>query len=601
MAEIVNGNPINETHANVKRSRSTFPLKQTILDTHRFGEYHPIFVLDGVTSDKLPIRSAHVARSYTLKAPLMQDIKMHKDFFLVPLRAILPFQADRIVTNPTMGDDVPSDAYTNVSDFVSKIDLINQSFCSSLTALSSASPFVPTTFWTLYLKYFVFMESIFSSGSLLSSLGCNLSSYCLSYRSDNDTSVSIDIDHCFDYIFLNFINSVRARSDGFSVTIDSVSYRVICDGSSPESSFSANAISPREFLMRIRDTSDWSITSFPSGYSNNVWNTSNGRYFVLSYSGFDTDLDLARLWAYHICCASFYSDDKIDYIYSADLFRQYIDSLFHQLYSSAYGSNSVFSWNGLKLSYDFLSAHWFDKLANAASSLSSLSSIDFIAVFQYFFTLFGYHRSLRYKDYFTGSRTRPLAVGAASGPNSTNVPVVSNQVSVVDISRSIQVQRFLNSVNATGRKFEEYLKGIFGVAPSPDHHNPLFLAHSTDTIFASEVENTGDAQWDSSSDTGRNSVTAIFRGNGNQFEYSVEVDEPSIIIGIVSYDIERAYIGGMERSFLTKDRFDMFLPQLQYVGDQDIKASELFAPASYPYHDIDNQKYQKQEQKAQKL
>ena len=83
MAELVNSNPINETHANVKRSRSVFPLKQMILDTHRFGEIHPHLVIDGITSDKLPFhRAGHIPFYESLqKGYRLQGIVRLQDVF----------------------------------------------------------------------------------------------------------------------------------------------------------------------------------------------------------------------------------------------------------------------------------------------------------------------------------------------------------------------------------------------------------------------------------------------------------------------------------------------------------------------------------------
>lgn len=585
--EIVNGNSMNATHANVKRSRSTFPLKQIVMDTHRFGEYHPHFVFDGVTSDKLPIRSAHNARSYTLKAPLMQDIQMHKDYFMIPLRAILPFQADRIITNPTFGDDVPHDAYTNVESFTSKVSSLIQSFVSKIDSLNvgpSSSTADKVASVTLYLKMLILSESVFSHGCLLSSLGCNLSSLLEWYLYSDANALTTD--QVLDGFISDFSDAIdNFTGKYFTVRIDGTAYRLVSSSENlPWEDTDDLYITIREFLEKIRDTSDWFFTTshFNSSFYIRPHDTSGTSIYWPSAITKSRDIDIARLWAYHLCCAAFYTDDKIDYIYSADLFRQYIRSLIDifNLQNNSDVSIESFSWNGFYLQYDFLSSHYFNFLYSNVSLFLAGDSVSDVVFLQYFLTLFGYHRSLRYKDYFTGSRTRPLAVG------NTNIPVVGGNVSVIDVSRNIQVQRFLNAVNATGRKYEEYLKGIFGVAPSPDHHNPLFLAHSSDTIYASEVENTGAAQ-----QTNENSVTAVFRGNGNQFVYEVSVDEPCIILGITSYDIERSYINGIERSFNTKDRFDMFLPQLQYVGDQPVYKSELRATLSgtfgYQFRDMD--------------
>ena len=87
---LVSGNAQNGAGGNTPHNRSKFNLAYQFFDTHRFGEYHPFFVMECVDSDRVGTRCSHDVRSYTLKAPLMQDIKMKKDFFSVPMQAILP-------------------------------------------------------------------------------------------------------------------------------------------------------------------------------------------------------------------------------------------------------------------------------------------------------------------------------------------------------------------------------------------------------------------------------------------------------------------------------------------------------------------------------
>lgn len=567
--EIVNSNPLNEPQHGSKHSRSSFPLEQFILDTHRFGEYHPHLVLDGVSSDSLPFRSKHNTRSYTLRAPLMQDIQMHKDYFLVNLRAILPFQAERFITNPTIGDDIPSDAGTAVEDFLPKIDSLVSSLFGTISSVSDSELIA-----TYYTKLLVFLESIFSDGSLLASLGASLSE-CLSFQKAGDI---LRIDDYFDYYMSELLSRLQDRQ--FTVTIDGDSFYIVSQ--IPSSVNPSRYITAREFLEKIRRTADWSFPSqvgFPdfSFYSD----------YIISIQKPSYPLDLRRLWAYHLSCAEFFTDDHVDYIYSADLFRQYISSLFVTLDADfAFRSSLTFTWNGQTLPYDYLSAAYFDAILDDLRISGGFET----PAMQYFLTLFGFERSLRYKDYFTGARTRPLAVG------DTSIQVNNSQVSVVDISRNIQIQRFLNSVNHSGRKFAEYIKGLFGVSPDVDQHNPIFLAHTTDAIFSSDSENTGNAVFEDINgiNTSQNNVTAVFRSQSNNFEFSVDVKEDCTIIGVTSYDIKRSYTSVVERNMFNLDRFDWFLPQLQFVGDQPVYVHELFpfagaafgVPFAYQYHDM---------------
>ena len=107
----------NEKSALVKRtegknaptSRSKFDLSYHNFITPSYGKITPFMSLETVAGDKIPIRSTHKVRSYTLKSPLMSDVYMQKDFFAVPMECILPLNWQKIFANPVVGDDVTAD------------------------------------------------------------------------------------------------------------------------------------------------------------------------------------------------------------------------------------------------------------------------------------------------------------------------------------------------------------------------------------------------------------------------------------------------------------------------------------------------------------
>jgi hypothetical protein len=196
--------------------------------------------------------------------------------------------------------------------------------------------------------------------------------------------------------------------------------------------------------------------------------------------------------------------------------------------------------------------------------------------YSYFVAIFKINRSLKYKDYFTGSKTRPLAVGDEKV--NTNVPVVDGKVDVVNITKGIQAQRFLNIVNRIPRDAFGYARGIMGVTQAPDYHRPLHLAETTEAIFGNEVENTASEQF--SKDVSR---TMTLKNGSGKYEYSFTLDRDSIIIGVYWFDIERMYTKGVNRTFMHVDRHDMFNPYLQYTGDQPIYSEEMNSDKANTY------------------
>lgn len=91
-----------------------------------------------------------------------------------------------------------------------------------------------------------------------------------------------------------------------------------------------------------------------------------------------------------------------------------------------------------------------------------------------------------------------------------------------------------------------------------------------DKAYAVEVENTGQAQM-----TEQNSVTAVVKSNSSRYAFEFTPDRPSVIVGVEYFDIPRNYVHVMEKQLFHVDRFDMFNPAMQYIGDQEIDGAEI--------------------------
>lgn len=613
MAEIVSSPGVVNENEKRNLHHSKFPLKQTKFTTEQFGLVKPHFYIDGVSDDRLPIRSDIDTTSYTLKAPLMQDVYRRLSYVKVDYPAILPYNFDKIFTNPVVGGDVPVDANTVLENGYSLlyetfstqlVSALNYSFTRLISQGTNIT--TNTTAFQSLISLLVIMECFYSRGSLLSSLGCHLSrQIAFGNLSLANSKFS---GHSFDEFFDDVMSLIsEAIYDKGSVRVE-FSSREDPDSGEPGSNMSHKIlyvggpdsdIDFATFLALIRDHANWALrfpdipgslefnsdklSAFKSKYYSAPDEGSTDWEFQISYRGpVNAPFNFAKVCAYQLAVAEFMTDDHVDDIYNAELFRQYIGSLIANRNGSEgyYGfsaSREGFPLNGVQYDYDFLSGHYLKIMLESLTGSYSFGQV------QYFLSLFGYRRSLRYKDYFVSSRCRPLAVGDVS------VNVQDSSVNVIDITRNIQVQRFLNRVNHIGRDLRDYVRGIFGVEISPDRHVPHYLADITELVYTSKVENTGEAQ-----QTQPNSVTATFTGNSRTKQLDVFVDVPCIILGLTSYDIERLYIDGIDRQYFAKDRYDMFVPELQFVGDQSLyiheldagNSSEFGTPFGYQYRDM---------------
>ena len=525
------GNNLNNLDRNNHPNRSEFKFTDGLAFNPLFGQISPFFCRRVEDTDRFSNRAEFDLRTLSLKSPLMQDLKMYKNYFSVPMECILPNNwKTKIYPNPTLGDDVPADAYTSV-------DLTLDWILPFATYTPSENVGKSNC-----LNVLITLQNIFSSSSLANLLGYGIPR--LDIGNDVLLSISELVTKVYIYPYDATTNIDYTYSYSFPVGMTAIDklHRILSLASDYPCMF------------------EFSAANFPT---ENFQKLIQQYYSSTELYNHKFNFDLARLWAYQIVCAHFYSNDKIDFVYSADLFRQSIFSLYCAI--SDPDLVQSFSYNGQSIQYDYLSAKYFKEFFVNPIDPSDLSSIF---IFRYLNAIFSYRRSLKYEDYFTGARPRPLAIGGDKMP--VQISVAENSVSVVDVTRSIQAQKFLNQVNRVGRKFSNYLAGLFGKAPQEDWHDPKFLASMKENVYGQETRNTGAAQFDQD-----NNITSNLRCDSNNIEVTAEFDRQCIMLGLVSFDIVRYYDNATVRDTLIKDRYDMFNPYMQYIGDQALYTKEL--------------------------
>lgn len=520
---------VNDTQVFVNRNRNTFDLSYFNYKTQRFGQYEPFFVMEGVPGDNIPLHSSHNVRSLPMKSPFLTSLTLSKDYFMVPMQAILPNTWEMIYANPASGDDVPADANCLFKLF-------------SVCKLANMNAETWGAYYThTKLKIIMILESVFSAGSLPAQLG---------YTMQNTESRS---NTSFDFYFNQIMDAVYAANPILIFTFT--------DGST--SQLAASTVPKGVFVDYLRSNychlsgvvADFNVGSLRDWYT--------GNEDLLGHWA-DEYFNISRILAYQISCKQFYVNTKIDPIYNAQLYRDNFFFLLKQFMSTT-AINTLnyesFVRNGVNVPYDFFSKHYLDKITAGTYSITN-EHIDAIADIYYY--LFSFQRVLKFGDYFTASRTQPLG---ADVNGQMNAPVVSNEVAAIDMSKSIVMQRFLNNVVKLGNDFGEYLRGIFGREPSPDYHFPKFIAHQEFDVSGFEVAN--------STEKGQGNMITNLKSGDDKYAFEVSVDMPCIILGISNFNCPRLYGNARPRFLFHEDRFDMFNPMLQYIGDQPVNRGEL--------------------------
>lgn len=571
-------NKLNDAAPAVRHTFNRFNNGYKHYTSANYGEYTPFFNQICNPADSKKFKSVSQVRTLSLKSPLYSQVKMNKDYFFVPYDAILPHSWQKIYRNPSQGDDVPADANTVISDvhqlflfasrFVSKVQqFFNVSATIADSGLLSIGKFI-------YMA-FPLMDAFFSSSGLLSRLGYN----------NNHTSVfTLDNtfyptwDRCSEVLYpMLFPDGVvmpfsfSTGGTGYKFTIGNDSNFIVNETYPDKMSISGrDALSFMRYFPDYIMSNETDFLAFLKGVRGKLTNvvpfeTSN----FLSDSVLEPKnlvLNYDQCVAYNLCCAQFYTNGNVDSVYNAELYRDALGSyikLFH-------GSFDTYAYNGINVLYDVASGHYMLLAMTAAYDVDDkLSDKQKVAALSYLRNIFCIQNSLKYGDYFTGSHTRPLAVGDVTAP------VVGEQVSAVDITKAIAYQRFLNVVVKLKNNFADYLRSLFGTLPAPDYHEAKFVSHSEGSVDGFEVANT------TGNDQG-NLVTLLHSVKEN-FEFELQVDMPGISLGIVSFVASRAYCQTRDRMFMREDRYDMFNPMLQTIGDQPIYGMEKSPLYTTPY------------------
>lgn len=571
------GNKVNDPSIKKALDSSLFHLRRRIFTTHRFGEYTPNFFMEVVPRDIIDGSIGHTLRTLNLKSPMLSDLKMNRDFFLVPMQAILPFNWDKIATIPTHGDDVPDDVYPVIVNFPAKAKAFVNHYGVVIANIQyDGSTQTIVSFFQNVLKFLIFGEMFYSTGSLLKLSGYSLDSCYKNAISSDDSNLADP--STFDDLFDEIVSHVFfPHGNTHSVAILQIEYPNTPDEEAPATSYyKINSMTKlRSLLEDLRDHPSFVVKSvdlntstgigtindymtYFEDYIKDVYFYTNGGTNPLSRallytSAPDLPLNYSRLVAYQMAMAHYCTNDKVDFVYSAELYRQ----LFASLNFATLGLEQVFNFNGIDTPYDYLSGHYIDSHIENYG-ICSESALGLI---------FSFKHSLRYVDYFTGSRPQPLAVG------DVNVAVANNQFSIMESVKKTLMARLLNAVARTGAKIANQMKDIHGAQAPHDWHDPMWLGHIDSEVYGSETENTGSEQFDNENG---NSITTNLRGSNGSFAFKYQNDGVyGIIVCVTYYDIPRAYMHATDKLMFQKDRYDMFFNQLQYQGDQILDLAEL--------------------------
>lgn len=573
------GENIVDVNVRAPESFHNYDLSRTHYSTTRFGEVDVVDAALLNPGESVSFGNVTELESFTLGQRFLSPLKFNRAAFFVPLRALLPRNYELAIEIPNAGEDVPLTRTETLLPSIVGNALAASNFNPSIGAAIS-SPVTVKSNVTKLMRCLAVVEWLHSPDSLLAKLQMQANKdYKVEaikgyYTQDEDLqaceSISDILRLCYSRIdgsvdvefglkdapvtdpilYVNFTKSLEVTH----------SYR---DGkrfiNMPFCYFPEMArIYGGEFTVLENSTISWDSEVSPFLVLGRVMSMSQ---FMMEnpQSSEGNTFNIAPLLSYQMTMAKFYTNDKIDDIYSAQSFISYIESLERIILGTNW---PTFTVNGVTKFHDVLSG----AVLSQALVLTPATTDDALdARFKLFMAIFAKQNSLIYKDYFSGSRPRPIAVG------DTTVDVNEDSVSVIDISKQIQVQRLRNFINGVGKRFPNYLSKLLGAnhvgEPLP---SPMLLATMQTDVFSSKIENTGEAQV-----TSDDSITSVLHSGDGNLRYEFTADDYGYFFICTSFDFKRLYLNVVDRNTFILNKYDLYNPFMQYQGDQAVKLEEL--------------------------
>lgn len=567
------------------RSFNIFPaMSHKHLTSQRYGDISPFFYFYGTRGDKVPLITKQEIGTFTMQSPIESDVYANRTYIKVNHQALYPKNWELMRTIKQQGQDVPDHMRMEFNiDYVGKM-------CS--TYLKNALYYLEgsdgdldninvNNYFSIVFLCINILEHLYSQGSLLSMFNIHVTNSdaiprIVSY-SDN-----LNWDKWYDTVFIPALQELITALEGgitLSVKISdtrSISYIIKPDSFMNGSNINGSYISLRYAVEIMRNHHynliiDYYAEILP--FISNFASALSSYFDIFNFSTTDnfysSSVNIEAIGAYQLACAHFFTDDKIDSVYTSDL---WFDA-FQTVCNKALNSSVLYTYslNGINHIFDYFNGQYLTRIfMNFAVNLSNGSnSVSVSYLWDIIRMLFGFRKSLKFGDYFTSARANVLS----GDPNDEYKAIVDNgAVSAVSIARSTQYTRLRHNVNLSGSRLSDYLSGIFG-GPllEAERDKPQWLAQQSFKVKGYEVENTSSAQESAE----KNIITTILKTSHQKFSFKTFVDDQCIILGLQTYDVDRVYANTVDRHALHFDRYDDFFPQLQFVGDQEITNEEL--------------------------
>lgn len=583
-------NELNDPQFENQQGYFPYDLTHQEFISSRYGEVIPTLHVDTAPADRMVVKDNIKSVLTQINGNFLSTINQYVDSFYVPLRSVFPNNYEKLIPNPTKGQDLPNSALPQVpfSKFI--IEFLSSDKIYSIYNAGTSQWEVPVSelntsehpisdegsdnriLHDTIVGRRLLLATILSRGQLLDYLGVAFDELSVSNYSELQSLIDKIYTTLYQSIEYNYIDEYELdlTSDSIDFGASPVHQHLLqSDNNSQVLSNFRSAISDcfeRGHFPRFRiDYESAVITELDTvliDFDNLVYRIFYCADLPTGISAVDTDsnpfqlghLSLVKPLAYQQCIAQYFSEAAVDNIYDSDLYMQLLRSVLYPAIDNV-TNEPTFNYNGVATEYDLISYGGFYR-----SLIDPISPGSINRQFVFATLMFLMRRSIRYGDYFRTARPRMLAVGQLE------INVTDGKVSPIDVTKNLLMQRYLNAANYTNSGFLQYYASMYGVTPSDTGSFPRFIAHRKIEMEHNITNNTADNQ-------GAQTTNLLAFTDDTAFD--VFIDDFGVILSVTSYDVLPVYKSGIDNSYHLADRFDFFNPMLQGIGDQPIYLSEL--------------------------
>lgn len=574
---MVQQNDVNDPSVRVIRGKNQFPQSFQHPSTCLYGYVDPVAVMKGEVGDVIPYKYVTDLNTFTMKSPMKSVVNMYSAAFKVPMEAIYPNTYEILMSFAQKGDVVPQDrpsAEVGISNSARSVFPLG-SFLSYILQQQELKG--QDLSYGQFIRMIFLLESIFSDGGIFAKVNIHVNSLLFNVVDSEETIMSgvpfddiIDLlvyprlvsglDRYFDPFVLVHESQYTEQPEGYNVYVPTVDSTLFGKIAPNYYTGVKHVYCSLDRMFELLRTGDWrveSVSAHEQDFDELMQSVFDFSIYPVDGQFIPEYLNIEPIIAYQLSCIQFFNNPKVDYLYNVQLWRDNLQTLILDTVGL-----QTFNYNGVMVIYDVVSF-------NVMSLMSKFSDYQkFDNYFDYFFHLFAYHRSLRYGDYFTGARPEPIGVGDINLEEDE-----FGDISSLEVARRLQLTRLLHKVAITGPEYKDQIKFIFGGRiPDAPKDVPILLSREEFTVEGFETNNTGAAQL---SDSDPNITTTNLRLNDSKFMFEVEVDEPCWLVIVQYFEAHRIYANTIDRFAYHYDLYDDFVPDMQFVGDQDVKQSEL--------------------------